>query len=347
MLRAQKFIFSSLSFFIICLLMPFLIGTIVHFDFISNYSIGSLSIDSFHDIYFHGIYRYRVLGRVIFEQLYHCMVWLNAHGVVLHHISSFTLNRLGSNSVAVYYLTQYVNDMGFLVLTAIALFYLFSRPFYQLSVTQRNVAILLILFFIGLSQFVITVYDGLYNLLTVMALIFIFEDIYSEKKCAFLGVAIVMVLGALTIEHSVTILSMYAWTYFDKYRFQVRQSLWKLVILIAIFFIIYFILRYVYGTSHGLYDVLAFNSVNMHYLYLTALSLLFLLGGSLCMVGNGEQLKRVCIFLFFTLPYIAAIFTFAFLAELRVWLPVIIPAMCFSLLRPRLKENYCDSISRQ
>lgn len=334
MSKVSQLFFLTLGFIIVCIFLPLLMSTFLHFDFITNYSVGSFSIAEFNKTYYVGVYKYRVLGRVLFLQFYHLITFLNAHGIVLHHISTFTLNRLGYHTEANYYLTQYFNDTVFLVLIAMMLFCLFSQKYYQFSNAQRNLTIVSIISMIAVSQFVLTVYDGLYYFISIAALFFILKDVYSGSKTAFLGVALMMVLGALTIEHSVLILSMYAFAYYDKYGLRFRKSLYKLVILIVLFFIPYIALRYVYGFNHAVYDILA-GQLNMHFLYLTGLSVLFLVTGCFICVGNGEQLKRVLIFLFFSIPYIVAIFSFAYLAEVRVWLPVIIPAICFALLRPR------------
>ncbi|OGT30787.1 MAG: hypothetical protein A3E87_07490 [Gammaproteobacteria bacterium RIFCSPHIGHO2_12_FULL_35_23] len=335
MKHSGKIYFSLFNFAVVCLIAPFLISTFVHFDYITNYSVGSFSLSTFQATYYTGVYKYRILGRELFLNFYYFIHWLSLHGIMLHHISSFTLQRLGNNTEAVYYLAQYFNDTLFLCLAAMALFYLFSRRYYSLDNSQRNLSIMIIIFFIASSEYVLNVYDGLYYLISIFALLFIFEDLYNQRQYAFLGVCLMLILGALTIEHSVLILAIYAAIYLDRYGLKIKKPLLKLAILFILFFIVYFLLRIIYGFNHGVYDVLALTQVNLRFLYLTGMSLLFLFCGSFIAVGNFIQFKRVFIFIVFSIPYILSIFSFAYLAEVRVWIPVIIPAICIALLKPK------------
>jgi len=335
MQKCAKSFFLFLSFVIVTIIFPFLISTIFHFDYITNYSAGDFNLYQFFYTYYSGIYKYRILGREIFLQIYCLVHTLNMHGIVIHHINNTTLRHLGRGTDPIFYLTQYIFDTIFLIFTAIGLFFLFCQKTYQLEGSYKNTIILTILFIITMTQYVATVYDNLFYWILVSSLFFIFKDIYDDNRFAFFGIAITLILGVMTIEHAALILSAYATAYIDKYglRFK-KKPFCKLLLLFLLFFIVYLSLRAIYGASHGVFDVLAF-SLNLKFLYLTVCSLLFLIAGCFLTANHSEQLKRICIFLFFALPYIAAIFSFAYLAEIRVWVPVIMLAICFAALKPR------------
>jgi len=336
--RNTNFNYTILGFIVICILLPFVISTIVHFNLITNYSNGSFSLNAFMHTYYTGIYKYRILGRELFLSIYHFVATLAGHGVTLYNISSTTLSRLGSNSEPLVYLTQYINDTGLLILIAIVLFVIFGRPYFSLPQAQRNLSVLCIILIIAISHFVLTPYDDLFYLILSLAMFFTFEEFYNDTPQAFWGTLITLILGAFTIEHSVLIMSFYAAIYCDKYGVRWHKPVYKIITLVIAFFIVYFILRKIYGTTHGMYDVLALTQVNLRFLHITFISILFLIVGSLATAGSPQKLKRILTFLLFSFPYIIAIGCFAYLAEMRVWIPVIFPAICLGLLNKKAQQ---------
>ena len=150
-----------LKFCSISLVLPFTLNFYAYYGFISNYSKDAFSKASFLVQFEAGIYKYRILGR-------HLILFLNdileTYG--LEDRNSERLKFLDSRASAHFYDSYFVLNTVFLCLTSAVLYLIYSQKIFDLSEREKYLWIVVLLFYMVLSQFAVVPYDILSYFIT-------------------------------------------------------------------------------------------------------------------------------------------------------------------------------------
>jgi hypothetical protein len=306
---------------VVGVMLPILLSFVAYYGYFTNYVGGTFHREGFRNHYENGLYRYRVLGKVLV---------LDAHRVVVSQtpVGRFFRRYLPELPRAMliadpkgdkwFYGALFIANTLFLVATALTLYaILCSRenrtPLdYALAMGRYAMGLLPVV----MTQYVPTPYDPL-------SYFFLLAGIYCVVcpfRWSFPIMLICMLLGALTRETMALLLVFFlAYHIGPLLRFD-RRAIIHLVGLTGVFLMTYVTLRACYGTEHAVWQVVRWR-LNLQdglcilgFLLLPALSWLILSGVA--------QLGRCRVFLAASIPYVLAMATIANTWETRLWVPV-------------------------
>ena len=320
---------NLLKFAAVSFVLPFTLNFYAYYGFISNYSSGAFSRSTFLAQFETGIYKYRILGN-------HLLLFINdileAYG--LQHRNSEPLKFLDSQASAHFYDSYFILNTAFLCLTCAVLYLTYSHKAFEMTTREKHLWIVVLLSYMVLSQFVVVPYDTLSYFILCSGIYFILSARHSPFST--LALLVLVVLGTLTRESIVLLLSFYATVHFLRFGFKGRKNLLELLLLTVAFLSTYLSLRFIYGFDDFMHQGLRFHdSMGLG----GVISILFFLATLITLVLDLEKAKTALVFLLFSFPYIAMILLVGALFEIRLWIPLIIPIAILASLNPRAVQR--------
>lgn len=311
---------------VFALLLAFLVSSFVYFGFTNSYSTTLFSYEAFQQQFTSGIYQYRILSNYILSDIYELLGRYNLD----YHLFKFKF--LQAQSEPRMYLSFYIVNTIFLMLTALTTSWLMEIKTFCATAAEKTFIISSVVFALGLSQFVIVPYDMLSSFLLVLFFYVLIRYLIKTEISYLISLAALVILGTLTRESSALMLSLAATILIWKMGIR-KETVTTLLVLIAVFITVYTGLRFQahsFTTNDG--NLLKQNLESpKNWLGLLGWFTLALMTLMTACDLNGRKL--ILFFHFFALPYLALCFYTGILYELRLYVPLFI---C-SVLLGRLK----------
>lgn len=313
------------------LLLPISLNTIVYFGFISNYTRGVFSVEGFESQYYHGIYRYRVLGRELIRLTHDILDWLLRwsgmleHGVVQKIESSARL--LDSQATAAFYLSYFTVNTFFLCLYCLAHLWLVESNVLAIHRGNSNYLFLCNLLLVALSQYVVTPYDIPVYFFLILGISLILR--HNARSMLLAGG--IIAIGGLFRE-SITVLLAFTWAlYTVRYGWRLHKAYLIPVALTLVYIAAYALLRLVHGSAVVVDQVLFPDNIDAQ----GAVGILFalVLFAFFALQYRRTEWRFILLFLFFALPYITAITIGGLPFEIRLFLPLLLVSSLVPYLR--------------
>ena len=301
----------------LCFVFPVLLSIVVYYGFSSTFSAKLYDIAGFHSQYDHGVYRYRVLGKVLLLAIYYILEH-HRHGQV------GPTAQLGTN----FYLSYVILNTTFLCLTAWALRATLDLPVFTKSEIEKNLWVLVAVLLIAVTQFVVVPYDTLSYFFLAAAAFLMMRD---STPASTLGLAVVMILGTVTRETAALIVALYAALYVMRGTAGFRPAIAPLVIMFALFVATYLGLRFALG-----WDAHALDQGLRGHMPLKGLAgVLFLICGVLLTMDftSRARTKTALLFLAFSSPYLAVSLLTGVPFEIRLWVPIFLGLILIHAMR--------------
>lgn len=297
-----------------------LVNFFVYFGFANQYSSTSFSLDSFQAQYNSGIYQFRFLSTRAILWLYEWLKNFNFEQIPGHF--------LDQNADVHLYLALFLYNTLFAVLTVLVIGTYFNK---QNIRRELKVAFpLLLALMIGLSEFVIVPYDTFaYFILVVFFCVLINYLKQNDRTVSLLILCLLMIIGTLNRETMALALALTASVLLVEWNVS-KDSILPLSLLTVIFVATYFVLRVVFHTGTTTDGLLLGQNFSSAKNLLALLFIVLMLIIPLMLSQTPEQRKLILVFYFFSLPYILFCLFVGILFEIRLFVPLFIPAVMLS-----------------
>jgi len=308
---------------------PLILSTIVYQFFSTNLTSGELfSKQGFEGQYENGVYKYRVLGRILLLKTYDL--------ITLYQIpASAPKSILDGHGDPQFYAAYFFMNTIFLCLTSVVLFFIFDGH-HRKDFTTVELPLLFLCILMAITQFVVVPYDTLSYFFVALAAQLIIHDNRTSRRTIALGA--IVILATLTRESSSLILAFYfAINYRDLLarpaNFRLNQKQRALLTIAFCFLCTYVGLRFIFGYEHAVYQ--RFRLLANMTSQLSVSGAIFFASLAFLLLSTKPSSKEISVFFIAALPYILPIFLAANTGEIRLWTPVIILAVILKVRASR------------
>lgn len=315
-------LFSKLVF---ATLLALVVNSFVYFSFGNIYSSKILNYADFQAQFKSGIYQYRKLSGYFLMGIYDFLSSLN----IDYHI--FKLKFFNPESDPKMYLTFYILNTFFLMLTAVLMVFITEKKNFVATSSEKILLIAIYIFTIGISQFVLVPYDvSSYFFLLVF---FWFLMKYLEQTSAKNLIILVAILAISTVnrESSALSISLAATLLYAKFGIR-KESIFPVLILGIIFFAIYLGMRFSQGTfttNDGNLFLQNFTDFkNLLGILFWAVFFVF----ALILAKDKQSRNLILLFHFLSIPYIAMCFYAGIIYEIRLYVPLFLGSLLIGKL---------------
>lgn len=307
------------------LLLAFVANTFVYFSFANVYSAHLLNYEEFVKQYSTGVYQYRFLSVSLLLWIYEQLNFFLGTGF------SLKLHFFNPAAETNMFLAFYILNTFFLVLSVLIMYLITINKTYQATTKESFLIVLLGIFAMIISQFVLVPYDNSSYFLLLLFFLILFSYLQQETAIKFLLLIGVLIISTLNRESSALSIALAATVLLMKYGLH-KKSILPILTLGIIYLIIYIVLRQFFGsfkTDDGSLLKQNFTNPNALFGILFWLSL-FLISLFLC--KSQTQKYAIFIFHFFALPYIWMCFYTGYLYEIRLYVPLFLTSILLSNL---------------
>jgi hypothetical protein len=286
----------------------------VYFGFTTNYTAQCFSPKAFDKVYQHDIFRYRVLGPWLVHKVMNILP-----GTIEINPKNRIYAYLDTDTLLVYKSMFFVNLSAF-CLTVWVLSRMMYLPIMSGSSVEKQHTLLLLVFAICITQYVIVPYDTLsYLFITGIAYCILTRKRSKVNVCMMI---LCTILGMLTRESMLLGVSFMAAIYFLGL-LRGRPTLIsfkKLAGISCLALSIYLGLRLYFG-----FQILT-NEALTHFFTLNIASVLFGLLMIILLLHRSTHEQKVLSILFIlcSAPYLISVYAGGILAESRLWIPLIL-----------------------
>ena len=279
------------------ILLAFTVNSFVYFGFVNSYSSSILNFGDFQEQFQSGIYRYRILSG-------HFLIWIYEFlGSLNIDYGIFKLKFLNSASEPQMFISFYVLNTFFLMLSAVVMVMITENKNFEATPSEKLLIISAAIFTVGLSQFVIVPYD-VSSYFFLLLFIWLFLK-YPEKQntLQLLLPAVVLIFSTLNRESSALSLSLAATLLYSKWGLK-KESIWPVSILAITFIAVYLGMRLInesFTTNDG---SLLTENLSQPKNFLGMLFWAVFLVFSLLLANNAANRRNILIFHLISLPYI-------------------------------------------
>lgn len=308
--------------------LAFVVSTFVYFSFANIYSSKILNFQEFEQQFTSGIYQYRKLSGWLLIGIYDVLQSLNIDYQI------FKFKFLDPQTEPAFYLSFYILNTFFLILTAVLITFLMESKAFEANETETTLVGGLILFVIALTQFVIVPYDVSSYFFLILFFYFFLKFLDNQNKKNLVVLCIILVFSTINRETAAISISLAATLLYAK-NGPNKQTLIPILIMTAVFLAVYLSLR-LFGNNFTINDgnLLTENLTQPKNLLGLLFWIVFLIF-SLILAKNPASAKRILMFHVLSAPYILMCFYSGILYETRLYIPLFIS----SLLIGRLKLN--------
>lgn len=311
----------KLNLVILILILPLVFSIITHFGYISSYTKGVFSEETFSSQYDNGIYKYRILSNYLLIETSNLLI--NSKLDNMNNMLSDLVKFLDSNGKLSFYFSYFILNSIFFVLSAY-FFYKIISSYVFFNLVYIDISLILYSAIIPLFQYVIVPYDySAYFFNNLIIFIFIKNYLLNQKKYIFLLILLI-ILSTLNRETSaLTISFMAALVLAEKHKI---LTMIKTIAAPAItFLIVYFTLRFYFGFDSGIINKLTFmlnliSPLNLFGIFVGLVSFYIIF----IFVENKIAKMGLIYFFIFSLPYIIITLISGITFEIRLWTPLII-----------------------
>lgn len=307
-------------------MLAFTVNTFVYFSFGNLYSNKILNYENFTTQFHSGIYQFRILSGYFLIWIYDFLESLNLD------YSVFKLKFFNPNSEPQMYLSFYILNTLFLVLSSVMMVLITETKHFAANNSERILLVSVAIISISLSQFVIVPYDvSSYFFLLFFFWIFLKYLEKIEFKYLIL-LCLTLIISTFNRESSALSISLAATLLFAKFGLK-KESILPISIFVVLFLATYFGMRFFnesFTTNDG--TLLTENFTQPKNL-LGILFWLVFFGFTLLISKDRNSTKNILLFHVLSLPYIAICFYTGILYEVRLYVPVFITALFLSRIK--------------
>lgn len=316
-------LFSKIIF---AVLLAFTVNSFVYFSFGNIYSSKILNFKDFQDQFHSGIYQYRILSGYLLIWIYELLSNLNIDYEI------FKLKFLNTDSEPQLYLSFYILNSIFLILSALMMVLITESKDFVATNSEKLLMIAVAIFSISLSQFVIVPYDISSYFFLLLFFYILIRYLKTSSKPTLLFLIILIVVSTFNRESSALSLSLAATLLLAKFGFN-RKIIIPIAILTASFLAVYAGLRLSspqFSTNDG--NLLAQNFTNPKNL-LGLLFWLLLFVFTLILAKDRASRKNILVFHIFSIPYLILCFYTGIIYEIRLYIPIFLTSILLSRIR--------------
>ena len=311
---------NCISKFLFVSLFAIIVNSFIYFSFGNIYSSSVLNYADFQNQFHSGIYQYRILSGYFLTFIYDILSTLNID------YQSFKLKFANEGAEPQMYLSFYLLNTCFLVLSVFVMTLITETKSLIATESEKILLIIIALFTIAISQFVIVPYDvSSYFFLLVF---FFFLIKYLEKNTSFylLILGVLMVVSTFNRESSALSLSLMATVLYTKFGLK-KETLFPVAILGFIFIAVYLGMRFMsenFATNDGNLFIENFSQPK-NFLGMLFWLIFFLL--TLILAKDKKTIRMIIIFHLLSLPYILMCIYTGILYEIRLYVPLFLTAL--------------------
>ncbi len=311
---------NCISKFLFVSLFAIIVNSFIYFSFGNIYSSSVLNYTDFQNQFHSGIYQYRVLSGYFLTLIYNALSILNIDYQI------FKLKFVSNNAEPQMYLSFYVLNTVFLVLSGFVMTLITETKSFIATESEKISLIIIALFTIAISQFVIVPYDvSSYFFLLVF---FLFLIKYLEKNTPFylLILGVLMVISTLNRESSALSLSLMATVLYTKFGLK-KGTIVPVAVLGFTFIAVYLGMRFMsesFATNDGNLFIENFSQPK-NFLGMLFWLIFFLL--TLILAKDKKAIRMIIIFHLLSLPYILMCIYTGILYEIRLYVPLFLTAL--------------------
>lgn len=299
-----------------------LVNYLVYFAFISTYTNNQYSEGAFREHYSSDIYSYRVLSKPIVLGTYQLIeqVFPNSGNTVINE----SFYSLGANFSKKFYISIFLVNTFFFVLTVITFVFIFNNYLINLTQKEKILLQLAIIFFVAITQYVVVPYDMIGYFLQALFILVLLSN--AKNKLFILGLLIG--ISTLNRESSALLISFAATIYYILHGIN-TNSIKKITTLLLFFLIPYIALRFIIDVPDNNviseFTFLSNFAVKRNLVGIAIWVIFFAL--SIILASDKKTKKSIYVFHIFSLPYIITCFTGAVMFETRLYIPILLVSL--------------------
>lgn len=306
--------------------MAFIVNSLVYFSFGNIYSSKILNYNDFSQQFNSGIYQYRILSGYFLLWIYDFLSSFNINYEI------FKLKFFDADAEPQLYLSFFILNTFFLVLSALVMILITETKNFLATETEKILMIVVAIFTIAISQFVIVPYDiSSYFFLLIF---FFFLIKYLERNSVFNLIILIIILAISTInrESSALSLSLIATVLYTKFGLK-KESILPIAVLGITFVAVYLGMRLIsenFTTNDG--NLLVQNFTQPKNILGILFWFTFFLF-SIILAKDKNAARLIVIFHLFSIPYILMCFYTGILYEVRLYVPLFLTSLLLGKIR--------------
>ncbi len=305
------------------MVLAFTVNSFVYFSFGNIYSSKILNYADFSKQFHSGIYQYRILSGYFLLWIYDFLSSLNID------YSIFKLKFLNADSEPKMYLSFYILNTLFLVLSAAIMVFITEVKNFVATSSEKILLISVAIFVIAISQFVIVPYDVSSYFFLLVFFYFLLKYLEKKSNQNLIILVVILIISTLNRESSALSISLAATHLYAKFGFR-KEMIKPILILAFVFIAVYFGMRFLnesFSTNDG--NLLLQNFTEPK----NILGLLFwiiLFVFTLIMAKNEHAKRNILLFHIFSIPYILMCFYTGIIYEIRLYVPLFLTSLLLS-----------------
>lgn len=305
------------------MLLAFTVSSFVYFGFANIYSSKILNDQSFQEQFHSGIYQYRILSAYFLVWIYDFLSTLNID------YELFKLKFLNSNSEPQMYLSFYILNTFFMMLSAAMIILITESRSFVATHSERLLITAVAVFSIAISQFVVVPYDVSSYFLLLVFFYILLQYLEKQSTSKLITLSLVILISTLNRESSALSLSLAATLLYFKFGLK-KETILPIAVLGLVFIGVYFGLRMVNGnftTNDG--NLLIQNFTQPKNLLGILFWLVFFIF-TLMLAKDKKAVKHILTFHLLSFPYLILCFYTGILYEIRLYIPLFLTSLLLS-----------------
>ena len=313
-------LFSKLVFSVS---LAFVVNSFVYFSFGNIYSSKILNYADFQQQFQSGIYQYRKLSGYFLIGIYAFLSSLNIDYQI------FKLKFFNPESDPKMYLSFYILNTFFLMLTAVLMVFITEMKSFIANSSEKTLLIAISIFTIGISQFVLVPYDVSSYFFLLVFFWFLMKYLEQNSTKNLIILVAILAISTLNRESSALSLSLTATLLYAKFGLK-KGTLIPVALLGITFLMAYFGMRLMnesFTTNDGNLLIQNFSQPK------NVLGLLFWLVFfvfSVLLAKDRKAVQNILIFHLLSTPYIVMCFYAGIIYEIRLYIPLFLCALFLS-----------------
>ena len=311
---------NYISKFLFVSLFAIVVNSFIYFSFGNIYSSSVLNYTDFQNQFHSGIYQYRILSGYFLNFAHDFLSTLSID------YQLFKLKFTNDNAEPQMYLSFYLLNTGFLVLSGFVMTLITETKSFIASESEKISLIIIALFTIAISQFVIVPYDVSSYLFLWVFFFFLIKYLEKSTPLYLLVLGVLMVISTLNRESSALSLSLMATVLYTKFGLK-KETIVPIAVLGFTFIAVYLGMRVMsenFSTNDGNLFMENFSQPK-NFLGMLFWLIFFLF--TLILAKDKKAVRMILIFHFLSLPYILMCIYTGILYEIRLYVPLFLTAL--------------------
>ncbi len=308
---------------IFAILLAFTVNSFMYFGFVNSYSSKIFSGASFQEQFHSGIYQYRILSGYF-------LLWINDFlSTFDFDYELFKLKFLNSNSEPKMYLSFYILNTFFIILSAMMLVFISESKQFIATNSEKLLLISVAIFSIAFSQFVIVPYDVSSYFFLLVFFYFLLQYLEKKSNVHLIILSVVILISTFNRESSALSLSLAATLLYAKFGLK-KESILPILVLGLVFLGVYFGIRLTsenFTTNDG--NLFLKNFTEPKNIMGILFWLVFFVF-TLLLAKDKAAIKNILLFHVFSIPYIILCLYSGILYEIRLYIPIFLTSLMLS-----------------